>query len=93
MADSLKSLAEVKVDSIHCSPLVDPICHVTIKGYKIRQARFTLGESMLTTPDDVLFFYMLGDDLQNDLFRHLSTDGGEADWLIVSQVLLLSLFE
>jgi len=28
-----------------------------------------------------------------DKFHHLSRDRGEADWLIVSQILLLTLFE
>lgn len=31
---------------------------------------------MLTTPDDLLFLYMLRHDTQNELFRHLSRDGG-----------------
>lgn len=47
---------------------------------------------MLTTPDDLLFFYLRGDDLQNDLFHHLSSDGSEADWPVVSWVHLLALF-
>lgn len=36
---------------------------------------------------------MLGDDIQNDLCHHLSKDGDEADWPIISYVLLLALFE
>lgn len=37
---------------------------------------------------------MLGDDLQNVLFHHLSRDGGEADWLVVPWIpLLLASFE
>lgn len=36
---------------------------------------------------------MLGDDLQNDLFCHLSRDGCEADCPAVSCILLLALFE
>lgn len=47
---------------------------------------------MLTAPD-YLFFYMLTGDLQNDLFHHLSRDGGQADLLIVSWVFLLALFK
>lgn len=42
----------------------------------------------MTTPNDLLFFYMLGTELQNDLFHHLSRDGGETDWHVVSQALL-----
>ena len=36
---------------------------------------------------------MLGDDLQDELFHHLSSDGGEVDWPVVAWVLLLVLFE
>lgn len=93
MGDTVKSLAKIKVGNIHCFPLVDPPCHVIIGGYQIGQTWFTVGESMLTTFDDHLLFYMLGEDLQNDLFNHLSRDGGEAHQPVVSQVLLLALFE
>jgi len=36
---------------------------------------------------------MLKDDIQNKLFHQLPRDRGEADWSVVSWVLLLSLFE
>lgn len=52
-----------------------------------------LGESILTIPDDLHFFYMLGDDLQSDLFHHLSRDDAEADWPVVSWLLLAALLE
>ena len=47
---------------------------------------------MLTTPDKLLF-QLLGDGIQNRLFHHLSRDRGEADWPVVSWILLLALFE
>jgi len=34
---------------------------------------------MLTTPDHLLFLHLLRDDIQNELFHHLSRGGGEAD--------------
>lgn len=43
---------------------------------------------MLTTPDKFIFFYLLGGDIQNKLFHHLPRNGCEADWSVVSQVLL-----
>lgn len=43
---------------------------------------------MLTMPNNLLYFQVLGDDLQNELSHHLSMDEGEADWLGVSQILL-----
>jgi len=36
---------------------------------------------------------LLGDDIQNELFYHLSRDGGEADQPVVPWVLLLVVFE
>ena len=41
---------------------------------------------MLTTPDNLLFLHLLRDDMQNELLRHLSRDGGEADWPVVPWV-------
>jgi len=93
MGDSVKSLAEVKVDNIHCSPLIYPASHAIVESYQIGQASFPLGESMLTTPDNLLFLHLLNDDLQNELPHHLSWDGGEADRPVISWVLLLALFE
>lgn len=80
MGDSVQSLPEVKVDNLNCSTFIGLSCHVIIEGYQIGQARFTLDESMSATPDDLLQVCILGDDLQNDLFHHLSKDRGEADW-------------
>lgn len=52
-----------------------------------------LGESMLAKFDNLLLLHVLGDDLQNELFHHLSRGGGEVDWPTVSWDLLLDLFE
>ena len=57
MGDCVESLAEVKVDNIHSSPFVYPASHVIVESYQIGQASFPLGESMLTTPDNLLFFH------------------------------------
>ena len=48
---------------------------------------------MLTTPDNLLFFHLLDDGLQDKLLHHLTRDGGEADRPVVPWVLLLALFE
>ena len=48
---------------------------------------------MLTTPDDLLLFQLLGEGIQNKLFHNLSRDRGEADQPVVSQILLLAIFE
>jgi len=47
---------------------------------------------MLTTPDHLTFLHMLKDDIQSELFCHISRDGGKAGWLAFS-FLLLALFE
>ena len=67
MGDCVESLAEVKVDNIHGSPFIYPASHAIVENYQIGQARFPLGESMLTTPDNLLFLYLLDDDLQDKL--------------------------
>ena len=48
---------------------------------------------MLTAPDNLFFLHLLRDDVQNELFHHLSRDGGEADRPVAPRVLLLALFE
>lgn len=47
---------------------------------------------MLTNPDNFLVFQLLGEGIQDKLFHSLSRDGGEAEWIVVSQI-LLALFE
>ena len=42
MGDSVKSLAEVKLDNIHCSPLIYPASHVIIGGYLFGEHDFHL---------------------------------------------------
>jgi len=48
---------------------------------------------MPIAPDNLLFLHLLRDDIQNELFHHLSQDGGEADRPVVPWVLPLALFE
>jgi len=48
---------------------------------------------MLTTPDHLLLLQLPVHGIQNKVFHHLSRDGGEADWSVVSQILLLAFFE
>jgi len=43
---------------------------------------------MLTTPDNLLFLHLLGDDTQKKLFHDLSRDGVKVDQPVVSCVLL-----
>ena len=83
MGDHVESLAEVEIDNIHCSPLIYPASHVIAESYQIGQAWFPLGESMLTTPYNLLFLHLLDDDLQDELLHHLSRDGCEADRPVV----------
>lgn len=64
-------------------------CLLQTKLAQVPHNFFPLGESMLSIPDDILFFYMLGDGLQNDLFPHLYWDGGVADFSVISRVFLL----
>jgi len=93
MGDRVKSFAKVKVHNIHWPPLIYPAGHNVIEGYQSSQARFPLGKSMLTTTLNLLKFHLLGGDIHNKLFYHLPKDRGEADSPVVSQILLLALFE
>ena len=63
MGDCVESLAEVKVDNIYCSPLIYPASHAIVESYQIGHARFPLGESMVSTPDNLLFLDLLHEDL------------------------------
>jgi len=63
MVDNIKSLAAVKVDDIHCFPPIYPAGDAIIDGYEVGQAQFFLGKSMLTVPDDLLLFQLLGDGI------------------------------
>ena len=63
MGDCVESLAEVEVDNIHGSPLIYQASNAIIESYQIVQAWFPLGESMLTTPDNVLSLHLLEDEL------------------------------
>lgn len=71
-----KSLA----DDIHSSPRTYPAGDAIIEGYEVGQARFPLGEPMLTAPDDLLL-QLPGDGTQNTLLHGLSRHRGEADCL------------
>jgi len=93
MGDSVESLAEVEVGNTHCSPFTYPASHAIIESYQIGQARFPLRESMLTTPDKLFSLHLLNDDIQNELFHHLSRDVGEADQPVTPSVFLLVVFE
>ena len=53
VGDSIKSFAEVKIDDIHCSLPIYPAGDAIIEGYEV--GKFSLGESMLTIPDDIFF--------------------------------------
>ena len=59
MGDSVKNLAEFEVDDIHSFPFIYPASHALIESYHFGQAGFPLGESMLTTPDNLLLLHLL----------------------------------
>jgi len=85
VGDGVKQIAKVKVHNIHYSLPIYLDSDVIINSYQIGQACFPLGESLLSTPDNLLHFQLLGEGIQNKLFYHLSRDGGEADWPVVSE--------
>ena len=70
-----------------------PASQAMKESHQIGQAWLPLDESILTTPDYLLFFHLLDDDFQNELLHHLSQNWGKADWPVVPWVLLLALSE
>jgi len=62
-----KKLANVKVHNFVCFPYFYPANDDIVEGYQVGQAWFFLGESMLTTPDNLLLFQLFGDGIQNKL--------------------------
>ena len=48
---------------------------------------------MMTVPNDHLILDMPRDCTKDKLFHHLSRDGGEADWSIVTWAHFLTVFE
>ena len=45
---------------------------------------------MLTTPDNLFLFQLLGKGVQKKSFHHLSRDGDMAEWSVAFQILLLA---
>ena len=70
--DSIKSLTEVKVDNILCSPFVYHANHFIVEGYWLGQSWLPCGRSMLTTPDHLLVLYVTGNSFQDYLLHHFS---------------------
>lgn len=54
MADSVKSLAKVKVNDTHCSSLIYKSSRFITDDNQVGEARFTLGKCMLAVPDCLL---------------------------------------
>lgn len=69
--ETVKSLAEVQVRNIHCSPLTYLAGHGIIGGYQFRKHVFSPVESTPATADNLLFFHYLGDDIRSKLLHHL----------------------
>lgn len=69
-----KNLPEGSADTMYCSLLIYPASHSITGGNLIGLVWLPLGQSVLTTPDDLLL-HVLDDDNQDDLF-YLFMDGG-----------------
>lgn len=60
METSVEKPPEVKVDYIHCSPLVYQNCHIIKEDYQVDRAWVPTVKSKLTTFD---YFHVLGNGL------------------------------
>jgi len=83
----------LKLHSIHCSLLTYPADrdHDIIEGHQISD--FPLENPHCLLLIKLFLFHLLRDDIHNKLFPHLPRDRGEPVWPVVSQLLLLALFE
>ena len=70
LGDSIKALLKSRYTTPTALPFTSS--HGITEGYQIGQTLFSLGESVLTTPDILLLFHLLGDDIQSKLLHHLS---------------------
>lgn len=93
MGDGVKSLPEVQVDNVHCSPHICQASHFVTEGGQVGQAKLPLGEAVLSPPSDFLVVHMPGNGSQDQLLHHLPRNGDEADWTLVPWVLLCVLPE
>lgn len=58
MQDSVKGFTKVRVNNIHCFPLIHRASHLTVEGYQVGQASFPLCKSMLTTSNHLLVLHV-----------------------------------
>lgn len=81
-------LNEVQVGNTHCSSLIHQVGHFIREAHHIVWAWLPHGESILTTPDDLLALRVPGNGFQDLLLHHLPKDQGKAVWpLILSSFL------
>lgn len=52
MGDDVKGFTEIKLDHAHSFPVIYVPGYILIKGYQVGQAQLSLGEAMLTAPND-----------------------------------------
>lgn len=84
----VKSITKVQVDNVCISPLIYQTAHFIIETYKVGQAWFPVGESLLTTSDDFLDLHVPGNGFWDYLLHLLPRDRDEAAQPLVPHVLL-----
>lgn len=85
-------LTKARMYDIHCCPFIYLFGHAFAEGYQMSQSRLTLSKSMPATPDNCLFLHTARDGHRNELFHHLTWDGGQADWPVVAWAFLVEPF-
>lgn len=71
MGASVKSLAEVKINSITCSSLIHLASDFITEGCQVSQVSFPFHKSMLTTLNHIFVLQVSENSSQEDLFHHL----------------------
>ena len=79
VGDTVESLAKVKVNDIHCSPLVHKTSHLNTEASQVGQAWVFPGNSMLAVTNHFLLFYVSRNIFQEELLYDFPRDQSVLD--------------
>lgn len=93
MEDCIKSLPKIKINHIHCSPLICQASYLIVKDSQVDLASFAPHKPLLSTPDHLLVLQIFGNGAKNAGNHHLPRDRGGDNQPVVSWILLLVLLK
>lgn len=72
VGDCIKSLGEIQVGNVSCSPCINQVSYFVIEGDQLSQEQFASGESTMTFPNLVL--QLTHNSPQEESLRNFSRD-------------------